>query len=201
MASFKNILGLLATGGLAGVATHASADAVTQTYNYAAGDFNTVIIGDSATPQFAYGKISGTHKGYPKSYTYGLGASPHTDGFAYQLGPKLGWDSWIQGVPGTGYLNPGPRHQGTFVQQLGAIPSAFDPGVLLVQGGRNDGNYPPDRLDAAVVATVQAARQRFHHARVVMLGPIPPHIPVDRILNRDAGIVGDLVPWLDTYEH
>jgi len=113
------------------------------------------------------------------SYTQGLGAEPATAGYAYLVGPELHWASEVHGVSGTGYLNPGPRHQGTFAQQIDQLPTTFAPNVVLVQGGRNDGNYPRPRLEAAIAATIAQARKHFVGARIVMLGPIPPRVPVD----------------------
>ncbi len=113
------------------------------------------------------------------SYTQGLGAEPATRGYAYLVGPMLGWPSEVHGIAGTGYLNPGPRQQGTFAEQIARLPASFDPGVLLIQGGRNDGAYPQARLEQAINATIGLAHRHFRNARIVLLGCIPPRTPVD----------------------
>jgi lysophospholipase L1-like esterase len=113
------------------------------------------------------------------SYTAGVGATPRTEGYAYLLGAKLGCPTEVRAIPGTGYLNPGPRHQGTFAQQIRRVPQSWKPNVLFLQGGRNDGGYPSAQLEKAIAATIQTAHQRFHGIQVVLLGPIPPRAPVD----------------------
>jgi lysophospholipase L1-like esterase len=113
------------------------------------------------------------------SYTQGLGAEPATNGYAYLLGPKLGWTSEVRGIAGTGYLNPGPRHQGTFAEQIEGMPAGLNPSVLLIQGGRNDGGYPQAQIERAIDTTIRTAHRHFRNARIVLLGCIPPHASVD----------------------
>jgi lysophospholipase L1-like esterase len=113
------------------------------------------------------------------SYTVGVGAVPRSEGYAYLLGAKLQWQSEVRGISGTGYLNPGPRHQGDFAHQLAGMNPNLPPSVVLLQGGRNDGNYPQAELEKAVDATIREVHQRFHQAKLVLLGPIPPRLPVD----------------------
>jgi lysophospholipase L1-like esterase len=114
------------------------------------------------------------------SYTWGLGAIPHTAGYAYQVGRDLGWPVLVDGASGTGFLNPGLHDQGTFADRVTRASTAFDPGLVVLQGGRNDIGYPPARLREAVVRTVQLARDRFRHAQVALLGPIPAELPISR---------------------
>jgi acyl-CoA thioesterase-1 len=113
------------------------------------------------------------------SYTQGWGAVPATNGYAYLLGPKLGWTSVVHGIAGTGYLNPGSHHQGNFAEQIKSMPLGLNPSVLLIQGGRNDGAYPQARIERAIDTTIRTAHQHFPHARIVLLGCIPPHATVD----------------------
>lgn len=108
------------------------------------------------------------------SYTEGQGADPLTQGYAYQVGPMLGWDVTVAGVGGTGYLATGPRQEGTYEARLAtAPPGPFD--LVVVQGSTNDSRQPVAPLPAAVTRTVQAVRARYASAQVLMLGPIDLH--------------------------
>jgi lysophospholipase L1-like esterase len=125
------------------------------------------------------------------SYTAGVGAQPQTNGYAYLTARALGWQPRIDAVPGSGYLNPGPpsdrwpsdrgpndRGQGgTFADRLAKMPTSPAPDLVVLQGGRNDIGYPEAELHNAVQHTVDVARARFSHARIVLLGPIPAALP------------------------
>ena len=116
------------------------------------------------------------------SYTAGIGAEPKTNGYAYITAHALGWTGRYDAVPGSGYLNQGPPDGGhpgdnTFAARIAQLPAQPAPDLLVLQGGRNDGAYPPSELRAAVVHTVEVARGRFAHARIVLLGPIPASFP------------------------
>jgi lysophospholipase L1-like esterase len=112
------------------------------------------------------------------SYTAGLGAHPRTDGYAYLVGRYLGRRVDIDAVPGSGFVNPGPRHQGTFADRIARLPAGLDPAVVVLQGGRNDSGRSERVLRDAVLKTVSIARHRFPHAQLAILGPIPAALPV-----------------------
>jgi lysophospholipase L1-like esterase len=111
------------------------------------------------------------------SYTAGLGASPQTDGYAYLLGREPGWRTQVNGVSGTGFLNPGPHGHQTFAERIIHQPVHPHPDIVVFQGGRNDISYPAAELRAAAIETVQLTRKRFSGVQVVFLGPIPAHVP------------------------
>jgi lysophospholipase L1-like esterase len=105
------------------------------------------------------------------SYTQGAGADPNTLGYAYQLGHQLGWNVTVDGVGGTGYVNPGPRKTGAFLDRLAsAAPGPFD--LIVLQGSSNDEREPLADLAPAVDQTVLAFRAKYPTARIVLLGPI-----------------------------
>jgi lysophospholipase L1-like esterase len=141
------------------------------------------------------------------SYTAGLGAVPNTNGYAYLTGAKLRWPTQVHGMSGTGYLNPGPHHQGTFAQQIARMPKSFAPSLLVLQGGRNDGAYPQAALEKAVDNTIRLAHAHFRQATLVLLGPIPPRTPVDRAELKVEAAIGhvahsDHVDFIDPiHEH
>jgi acyl-CoA thioesterase I len=111
------------------------------------------------------------------SYTAGLGATPSTEGYAYLIGREPGWRAQVDGVAGTGFLNPGPHGGQTFADRIAHLPTAPRPDLIVFQGGRNDVGYPQNKLLAAATATAELARRRFHGCQVVFLGPIPAHVP------------------------
>ncbi len=136
------------------------------------------------------------------SYTAGLGAEPPSAGYAYLVGRRLGWPTAVVGAAGTGFLNPGPHHQGTYAQRITRLRGGPPPGLVLLQAGRNDAGYPSPKLRQAVLDTVALLRHRYAGAQVVMLGPIPATAPVggnlvhaDRVL---AAAARDCdIPYLD----
>jgi lysophospholipase L1-like esterase len=111
------------------------------------------------------------------SYTAGLGASPATEGYAYVIGRQPGWQAQVNGVAGTGFLNPGPHGDQTFAQRIVHMPTHPRPDLVVFQGGRNDVNYPAAQLRAAAIQTAALTRKRFSGVQIVFLGPIPARVP------------------------
>jgi lysophospholipase L1-like esterase len=121
------------------------------------------------------------------SYTAGLGAHPHTDGYAYLVGRDLGEPVEVDAISGTGFTNSGPRHQGTFDDRIRHLPRDWSPHLLVLQGGRNDVGWPVARLGPAVADTLTEARSRFPQAGLAVIGPIPGTLPISpalRAVNR-----------------
>ncbi len=112
------------------------------------------------------------------SYTAGLGAHPSTDGYTYLLGRELGQPVAVDAASGSGFVNPGPRHRGTFAERIARLPAGLDPTLVLLQGGRNDTFCSQRVLRAAVSHTLSLARHRFRHADLAVLGPIPATLPI-----------------------
>jgi lysophospholipase L1-like esterase len=136
------------------------------------------------------------------SYTQGLGAEPPTNGYAYLVGQMLDWPTTVAGASGTGFINPGAGHQGTYGERIAKIPALPAPGLVIVQCGRNDIGYPPPEEQAAVASTIAQIRARFPHAEVVFLGSIPGVAPptpgihaIENLLREQAAIAR--VPFID----
>lgn len=123
------------------------------------------------------------------SYTVGLGATTPNAGYAPVLAANLDRRYTVAAVSGTGFLNPGPHHQGTFGQRIAKLPGDLDPRVVVIQGGRNDQGYAQQALQAAVRSTITLAQHRFSHAQVVVMGPIPAAVPVTPRLLQTRDIV------------
>ncbi|GAB2570967.1 SGNH/GDSL hydrolase family protein [Microlunatus antarcticus] len=108
------------------------------------------------------------------SYTEGYGAEPETKGWAYLVGKPLGWKVTVNGVGGTGYVNPGPRNEGTYLQRLAGVQGGtFD--LVVLQGGSNDRDTPYLALTDAVSRTVDAVRAKFPGTAVLLMGPATPY--------------------------
>jgi lysophospholipase L1-like esterase len=125
------------------------------------------------------------------SYTQGLGATTRSAGYAYQVGGRLGWRTDVDGVSGTGFVNPGPHDEGTFGQRLARITPPFEPTMVLIQGGRNDAGIPVATLRTAVDGTVSLCHHRFPKAEVAFLGPVPGKLPLDPAVSEVEHVLRD----------
>lgn len=108
------------------------------------------------------------------SYTEGYGAEPETKGWAYLVGRPLGWTVTVDGVGGTGYVNPGPKAEGTYLQRLPKLQGrSFD--LVVMQGGSNDKDTPYPQLQQAVSRTLDAVRTEFPGATILLMAPATPY--------------------------
>jgi acyl-CoA thioesterase-1 len=108
------------------------------------------------------------------SYTEGYGAHPETEGFAYKVGALLGWRVQVDGVGGTGYVNPGPKNQGTYETRFSRLPKAkYD--LIVIEGGSNDSRLPIEQLEPAVEATLRTVRAKFPTAQIALMGQLETH--------------------------
>lgn len=123
------------------------------------------------------------------SYTAGLGASRPSAGYAALIGARLHQPVTVAGASGTGFINPGRHHRGTYGQRIAALPVGLRFSLVLVQAGRNDAGYPAARITSAALATFRLIHQRFPSADVVVIGPIPGVMPVGSVLLRDRNAV------------
>lgn len=103
------------------------------------------------------------------SWTYGQGV-PYGQSFASEAGRVLGFDAEVHGGPGTGYLNAGPKGEGTYLTRINALPGS-DASLLIMQGSVNDQPMNPLDLPDAVRAALDAAKAKFPRAQVVLVGP------------------------------
>ena len=82
------------------------------------------------------------------SYSEGYGAEPVSEGFAFHVAGPLGWSLTRDGIGSTGYLNPGPRHQGTFRERLlrhprGPTTSSSSRAAATTRSGRRQRSRRP----------------------------------------------------------
>lgn len=113
------------------------------------------------------------------SWVYGSAAIEPTLGFAYRLADELGWQTTVDGVRGSGYLKPGIDGP-AYGERIAALDPAIDPDLIIVEGSINDRRLHPTGYREAVNAAWDALAARFPDATVVILGPAPQVLPVEK---------------------
>ncbi|MET0859942.1 MAG: SGNH/GDSL hydrolase family protein [Microbacterium sp.] len=117
------------------------------------------------------------------SWTYGSAASLPTLGYAYVIGDRLGWNTTVDGVRGSGYLKPG-LDGGSYGERIAALDPALDPDLIIVEGSINDRRLPADGYRAAVTAAWDQLAALYPNAAIVILGPAPQILPVEEATAR-----------------
>ena len=111
------------------------------------------------------------------SWTYGSAASLPTLGYAYVIGERLGWETTVDGVRGSGYLKPG-LDGGSYGERIAALDPALDPDLVIVEGSINDRRLAPTGYRDAVTAAWDALAALYPEATIVIMGPAPQVLPV-----------------------
>lgn len=125
------------------------------------------------------------------SWTYGSAASLPTLGYAYVLGDRLGWETTVDGVRGSGYLKPG-LDGGSYGERIAALDPALDPDLVIVEGSINDRRLPAAGYRDAVTAAWDALAALYPEAAIVILGPAPQVLPVQDATARIDADLADL---------
>lgn len=112
------------------------------------------------------------------SWTAGYSAAPSSNGYAYKLADAMGWQNTVEGVSGTGFVNVGPNKEGAYAARLASMKPRPDVELLVIQGGLNDASQRSDAFRQAVLDALSAAAQAFPAAKIVILGPSSPTVPV-----------------------
>lgn len=106
------------------------------------------------------------------SYTTGkLGQIPEQT-YAAQTARDLGWQVILGGFRGTGFIargHVGKDFAALFEEQLGWRPA---PDLVIVSGGHNDVQHPPQRVGAAALRLLATIAQRWPKTRLLMMGPM-----------------------------
>ena len=114
------------------------------------------------------------------SWTYGSAASDPSLGYAYELGRLTGWTTVVNGVRGSGYLKPGIDGP-SFGERIAALDPELDPDVIIVQGSINDRLLVAENdYAAAVNAAWDTLSATYPDASIVILGPAPQVLPVEK---------------------
>lgn len=107
------------------------------------------------------------------SYTFGVGATQPTDGYAYLVARAEGWTARVVGLPGSGYVRVAIRDHENIAAGLSAVIAA-QPRVVIVASGHNDAmpHVPYTQTGAAALRDLRALRAALPQATIVVLGPI-----------------------------
>lgn len=124
------------------------------------------------------------------SYSIGLGATRPAASYPSLLADSLDRRFSVDAVSGTGFQNPGRHHAGTFAQRILRISVTPPARIVIIQGGRDDTNYPLAKEYGAALETIRLAQGRFDAAQVVVLGPIPARLPVSAKVTAIRAAIG-----------
>lgn len=140
------------------------------------------------------------------SHTDGTGADATFTSWAGLSGTALGWDTWVSGVGGTGYVNPGPPKV-TLGDRLERDVLSVKPDIVVVAAGANDVYYTAEEERRAAHELYARIRTRLPKARLIVVGPFykasapsEQAVAVDEALRAEAQAVGatfiDPLNWL-----
>ncbi|SBS74502.1 SGNH/GDSL hydrolase family protein [uncultured Microbacterium sp.] len=132
------------------------------------------------------------------SWTFGSAASDPALGYAYVVSDLTGWTTVVDGVRGSGYLKPGIDGP-DFGTRIAALDPAIEPDLVIIQGSINDRRLPATGYAAAVDAAWDRLSATYPSARIVVLGPAPQVLPVQKAtarIDRDlARLAGERGWW------
>ncbi len=100
------------------------------------------------------------------SYTFGVGATEPTDGYAYLVARDENWTARVVGLPGSGYVRVAIRDNKNIAAGLAAVIAA-QPQVVVVECGHNDA-----MPGTAAIKDLTALRAALPDAKIVVVGPI-----------------------------
>lgn len=107
------------------------------------------------------------------SYTFGVGATQPTNGYAYLVAKAEHWTARVVGLPGSGYVRVAIRDSKNIAAGLSAVIAA-QPQVVVVECGHNDAmpNVAYTHTKAAAIKDLSALRAALPDATIVVVGPI-----------------------------
>ncbi|HEX3616173.1 MAG TPA: SGNH/GDSL hydrolase family protein [Solirubrobacteraceae bacterium] len=107
------------------------------------------------------------------SYTFGVGATQPTDGYAYLVAKDEDWAARVVGLPGSGYVRVAIRDDKNIAAGLSGVIAA-QPQVVIVECGHNDAmpNVNYTQTEAAAIKDLGALRTALPEATIVVVGPI-----------------------------
>ncbi|WP_162893316.1 SGNH/GDSL hydrolase family protein [Microbacterium halotolerans] len=131
------------------------------------------------------------------SWTYGQAATERVHGYAYRLAAIGGWRVTVAGEPASGYLRAGVWGR-TYRERIDLLDPALDPDLVVVQGSINDRRLGADGYRGAVVEAWDALADRFPDAQMLVLGPAPQVLPVEKAtarIDRDLAELAEVRGW------
>lgn len=110
------------------------------------------------------------------SYAAGQGADSARSSFAWELGQDLGLSTTVDGVAGTGFVNPGPGPADqTYLARLATLPAdELTADLVVVQGGLNDRQHPGPEVASAAGTFLAELATRAPGATIVLVGAPAP---------------------------
>ncbi|HTU28397.1 MAG TPA: SGNH/GDSL hydrolase family protein [Solirubrobacteraceae bacterium] len=107
------------------------------------------------------------------SYTFGVGATVRTDGYAYLVARAEHWTADVVGLPGSGYVRIAHVDDKTIAAGIAPVIAA-QPGVVIVECGRNDVDQgiKLSQVQPRALRDLRALRAGLPNATIVVLGPI-----------------------------
>jgi len=107
------------------------------------------------------------------SYTFGVGATEPTNGYAYLVSKAEDWTSRVVGLPGSGYVRVAIRDDKNIAAGLPAVIAA-QPQVVIVASGHNDAmpKVATKETEAAALTDLSQLRAALPDATIVVVGPI-----------------------------
>ena len=135
-----------------------------------------LLLGGGATTAGAAGPpaVTPVHVAFlGDSYTFGVGATLPTDGYAYLVARHQSWTARVVGLPGSGYVRVAIRDGKNIAAGLQAIIAA-QPQVVIVECGHNDAmpNVAYTQTEAAALRDLGTLRAALPEAKIVVVGPI-----------------------------
>lgn len=107
------------------------------------------------------------------SYTFGIGATAPTNGYAYLVARAEHWTARVVGLPGSGYVRVAIRDDKNISAGLSSVIAA-QPQVVIVECGHNDAmpNVAYTQTEAAALKDLGELRTALPDATIVVVGPI-----------------------------
>jgi len=142
--------------------------------------------------------------GFGDSNVEGWQADSAFTGFIPMIGDMLGWETFISGSGGTGYVNPGTlTGRMKYGDRIQTDCINIKPDVVLIVGGNNDTNSPIEDVRANSLALYKQLKDSLPNSKIIIHGnmakqnpPADTQIAVRDILLANAKIVG--IPFIDT---
>jgi lysophospholipase L1-like esterase len=107
------------------------------------------------------------------SYTYGVGASNRSDGYAYLVARAEGWTARVVGLPGSGYTRIATKDDKDIAAGIPAVIAA-QPQVLIVESGHNDAlaGISLNETRRNALKDLRELRAGLPNTTIIVLGPI-----------------------------
>jgi lysophospholipase L1-like esterase len=119
------------------------------------------------------------------SYAGGVG-DPAIVPYPYLVAEKMRWNVLLDAQGGTGFIrgvdSVSPPHV-PFMNRLDG-DARYHPDYVLIDGGRNDLDEPPDRVVAAADAYIKKVRSDWPDAKIIIM--LPSYITPDAAVNYPA---------------